>query len=77
MGYGWFVQSAVKWRPQGSLQSLGSINHAGVGASIIWADPARELLGVYLEVVLDMSEDFEPRWNFDLFQNAVTACVDD
>ena len=60
----------------GSLQSLGSINHMSVGASIVWADPAREIVGVYLEVLLNMTEDFESLWNFDLFQNAVTAAVE-
>ena len=40
-------------------------------------DPAREIVGVYLEVLLHMTEDFEPLWNFDLFQNAVTAAVAD
>lgn len=77
MGYGWFVNSHVKWRPMGSLQSLGSINHMGLGASIVWADPAREIVGVYLEVLLNMTEDLESLWNFDLFQNAVTAAVED
>ena len=77
MGYGWFVDSHVKWRAMGSLQSLGTINHMGMGESIVWADPEREIVGVYLEVLINMTEDFEALWNFDLFQNAVTACVDD
>ena len=77
MGYGWFVESHEKWRPQGSLQSLGGVNHQGVGASIVWIDPARELVGVYLEVLLRMADDFESLWNFDLFQNAVTASIAD
>ena len=77
MGYGWFVDSHMKWRPMGSLQSLGIINHSGVGASVTWADPAREIVGVYFEVLLNMGEDLEPFWNFDLFQNAVSAAVDD
>jgi CubicO group peptidase (beta-lactamase class C family) len=75
MGYGWFVESHVKWRPMGSLHALGTFNHMGVGASIVWADPTHDIVGVYAEVCMNMTEDFEPLWNFDLFQNVATAAV--
>jgi CubicO group peptidase (beta-lactamase class C family) len=77
MGYGWFVEMpGVNWRPMGTLQSTSAFNHAGAGGAMIWVDPARELVGIYLETLLHGSPEMEPRWNFDLFQNAVTAAVD-
>ncbi len=43
----------------------------------LWVDPTHEIVGVYLETLLRASPDFEPFWNFDLFQNAVTSAVVD
>lgn len=77
VGYGWFVEMpGVKWRPMGSLTSESAVNHQGAGGAMIWLDPARELVGVYLEVVLDMHPDLEMQWNFDLFQNAVNGALE-
>ena len=77
MGYGWFLEGPAKWRPFGSLQSRGALNHLGLGGAALWVDPTYEIVGVYLEPLLRASPDFEPFWNFDLFQNAVTSAVDD
>ena len=35
------------------------------------------LAGAYVEVATQVTENWEFRWNFDLFQNAITAAVDD
>ncbi len=78
MGYGWFLEEpGTKWRPMGSLQSPRAANHMGAGGSMIWIDPAHELVGIYLETLLHIADTMEPQWNFDLFQNAVTASIAD
>jgi len=77
-GYGWFIQSHEKWRYwDGSLPSLGSFHHQGAGGVLLWVDPAREIVGVYLSVDLAATPELEPLWNADLFQNVVTAAVAD
>ena len=40
-------------------------------------DPANEIVGVYLEVALRLTKRVELLWNYDLFQNAVYAAVED
>jgi CubicO group peptidase (beta-lactamase class C family) len=77
-GYGWAVESPTKWAYfHGSLQPLGTFCHPGAGTSVLWLDRAHELVGTYCEVTTKVSGDFEFLWNFDLFQNAVTAAIDD
>lgn len=77
-GYGWMVASATKWRYfDGSLRPLGSYSHPGAAGQNFWIDPERELVAAYFEVVTHMTEDQDFLWNFDLFQNAITAAVDD
>ena len=77
-GYGWVVASPSKWRYfEGSLHPLGTISHAGAAGQNFWIDRAHELVGAYFEVTTRMTEDWEFLWNFDLFQNAITAAVDD
>jgi CubicO group peptidase (beta-lactamase class C family) len=77
-GYGWLVASPSKWRYfDGSLQPLGTICHPGAAGQNFWIDREHELVGAYFEVVTRMTEDWEFLWNFDLFQNAITAAVDD
>ena len=77
-GYGWLVSSPVKWKYfEGSLRTLGTFCHPGAGGSCLWIDRERELVGVYFEVTTRVTEDFSHRWNFDLFQNVITAAVDD
>jgi len=77
-GYGWGIESPAKWRYyRGSLAPLGTLDHGGHGGSMLWVDPANEIVGVYLEVALHITDRVELLWNFDLFQNAVYAAVDD
>ena len=77
-GYGWFVRTDEKWKYwDGSLTSRGEFHHQGAGGSLLWVDPGHEIVGVYLSVDTGITRDLEPLWNADLFQNVVTAAVDD
>ncbi len=77
-GYGWGIESTAKWRYyRGSLAPLGTLDHGGHGGCMMWVDMQNQVVGVYLEVTLRVSEQVELLWNYDLFQNAVYAAVDD
>jgi CubicO group peptidase (beta-lactamase class C family) len=77
-GYGWAITSPTKWKYfDGSLQPLGTLSHPGAGGAIFWIDRAHELVVAYFEVSTRLTADYEFIWNFDLFQNAITAAVDD
>lgn len=75
-GYGFAVTSPTKWKYfDGSLHPLGTIGHTGGGGAGFWIDREHELVGAYFEVATRLTENLEIYWNFDLFQNAVTASV--
>lgn len=77
-GYGWQVTSPTKWKYyDGSLQPLGTFGHPGAGGVNYWIDRDHELVGAYFEVTTRLSPDYNLLWNFDLFQNAISAAVDD
>jgi CubicO group peptidase (beta-lactamase class C family) len=77
-GYGFLVASPTKWRYfDGSLQPLGTFCHPGAAGQMFWVDPEHELVGAYFEVTTRVTPEYEFLWNFDLFQNAITAAVDD
>jgi serine-type D-Ala-D-Ala carboxypeptidase len=77
-GYGWLVASPGKWKYfEGSLHPLGTFSHPGAGGSMLWIDRDHELIGTYFEVTTRVTKDYEFRWNFDLFQNVITAAVAD
>ena len=77
-GYGWAVESPSKWPYfHGSLGPPGTLSHPGAGGAMFWIDRAHELVGAYFEVTTRVTERWELLWNFDLFQNAITAAVDD
>jgi len=77
-GYGFAVASPTKWKYyDGSLHPLGTLSHSGGGGAAFWIDPTHELVGAYFEVTTRLSADLDQLWNFDLFQNAITAAVDD
>ncbi len=77
-GYGWQIVSPTKWKYfDGSLQPLGTFGHPGAGGVNYWIDRDHELVGAYFEVTTRVTADLNPLWNFDLFQNAITAAVDD
>lgn len=74
-GYGLFIFAAGdRFRPNGALASLAAFGHVGYGGTCIWADPERELVGVYLSVSPRLHRDL-PVTNPDLFQNAVHAAI--
>ena len=77
-GYGWAVTSPTKWKYfDGSLQPLGTLCHPGAGGVAFWIDPELALVGAYFEVTTRITERYEQVWNFDLFQNAITAAVEE
>jgi CubicO group peptidase (beta-lactamase class C family) len=77
-GYGWQIVSPTKWKYfDGSLQPLGTFGHPGAGGVNYWIDRDHDLVGAYFEVTTRLNPDYNLLWNFDLFQNAITAAVDD
>jgi CubicO group peptidase (beta-lactamase class C family) len=74
-GYGWFVfGTGDRFKPNGALQSPSAFGHMGYACVYMWADPERELLGVYLFVAPRLERNM-PLGNQDLFQNAVHAAI--
>src|SRR5262245_16828355 len=50
-GYGLFMYGpGDRFRANGALASLSTFGHLGYSGTCIWADPERELVGVYLSV---------------------------
>lgn len=76
-GLGFMVQDNERWKwGNSTLSPVGTYGHGGAGGLNFWVDPANEIVGVYFSVGLDIDEeDRSIRWNFDLFQNMVTAAV--
>lgn len=76
-GYGANVIETERWSwSDGSLASDGAFTHGGGGGTSFWVDPSRDLLGVYFSFCNTrdpVSREF--MWDFDLFQNMVTAAV--
>ena len=76
-GYGLFIFAQGDRFPlNGSLASVSAFGHVGNGGSYIWADPEREMVGVYLSVSPRLHRDFG-LMNTDLFQNAAHAAIVD
>jgi len=77
-GYGWDVQGdkeVVQWS---SLLSPAAFSHSGASMSVAWADPAYDLVGVYLSVLpRRISRWRRGDWQADLFANAVVASIVD
>lgn len=73
------IQGNNRWRWYSStLAPKGAIYHGGAGGSMFWIDRVNEVVGVYLTICLDIDMDVkEHHFNFDLFQNMVTAAVAD
>jgi CubicO group peptidase (beta-lactamase class C family) len=76
-GYGLFLFGpGDRFGLNGALASPSAFGHGGFASAYIWADPERELLGVYLTVVPRLHRDFAVG-PMDLFQNAVHAAIVD
>jgi CubicO group peptidase (beta-lactamase class C family) len=76
-GYGLFVFGVGdRFQANGALNSPSAFGHAGYGGSFIWADPERELVGIYLSVSPRLNREIG-LMNSDLFQNAINAAIID
>jgi len=77
-GLGWMIQAEERWPYwTGSMQSVGTIYHQGIGACMLWLDPLNEIIGVFLSVAAEFEPaTFRHSWDVDLFQNMVTTAVD-
>jgi CubicO group peptidase (beta-lactamase class C family) len=76
-GYGlYIVGEGDRFRMNGALASQSTFGHVGYGGCYVWADPERDLVGVYLSVSPRLHREFFVM-NADLFQNAVHAAVID
>jgi len=74
-GYGLFIfRAGDRFMSNGALASLSAFGHVGYGGSCVWADPEREVVGIYLSVAPRMIRDIAVI-NSDLFQNAVNAAI--
>ncbi|MEE9280692.1 MAG: serine hydrolase domain-containing protein [Myxococcota bacterium] len=77
-GFGWAVKSEEKWKyGHGTLPPIGTYFHGGAGGAMLWVDPANEIVGVWLSVWMEMTDELEPISSLDLFQNVVTSAVED
>lgn len=76
---GWMIQGPERWKwHSSSLLPEGAIYHSGAGGHRLWVDRDAELVGVLLNVCLDIdTESIDQKANADLFQNMVTAAVVD
>jgi CubicO group peptidase (beta-lactamase class C family) len=63
-----------RYRLNGALATDSAIGHAGFGGAYLWADPDRDLIGVYLSVAPRRHRSFFIS-NSDLFMNAVYAAI--
>jgi CubicO group peptidase (beta-lactamase class C family) len=76
-GYGLFIfGEGDRFMANGSLSSLSAFGHSGYGGAYMWADPEREVVGIYLSVSPRFVRDMAAT-NSDLFQNAVNAAIID
>jgi CubicO group peptidase (beta-lactamase class C family) len=76
-GLGWMVQGDARWRSShGMLQPRGTYYHQGGSGCGFWIDPVNDVVGVYLSSTpLDFTTGAVD-WQFDTFQNMLTAAVD-
>ena len=77
-GLGWMVQGDARWRSShGMLQPRGTYYHQGASGCAFWVDPVHDVVGAYMSSVplLDFDSG-DAHWEFDTFQNMVTAAVD-
>src|SRR5262249_6272352 len=77
-GLGWHLQlpnkRALYWP---SLTSWRSFGHSGFGGSVLWIDPDKELVIVFLSVTPETIWDAQEKWNADLFVNAIVAAIEE
>ena len=77
-GLGWSVEENKRGVRDPSLLSPAAFSHSGINMKFGWADPANDLVGVYLSVLPAKTSPWRRGdWQVDLFANAVTASVVD
>jgi len=76
-GLGWMIQGDARWRSShGMLQPRGTYYHQGASGCAFWVDPLHRVVGVYLSSTPALDFDTgDAHWEFDTFQNMVTAAV--
>lgn len=75
-GLGWMIRGDARWPySQGFLPPRGSYFHQGGSGTGLWVDPLHEVVGVYLTVAFMDPVTHEPNFEFDKYQNMVTAAV--
>jgi len=75
-GLGWMLQDTYPWKEarRGILPSPSAFHHQGAAGIGIWVDPEHQIVGVYLSTIRTYDADTdEYDWDFDLFQNMVSA----
>lgn len=76
-GLGWMIQGDARWRSShGILQPRGTFYHQGGTGCAFWIDPVHDVVGIYLSSTPLDFETGDAHWEFDKFQNMVTAAVD-
>jgi CubicO group peptidase (beta-lactamase class C family) len=77
-GYGWIVASNTKWKyALGSLHSPKLFGHGGSGGVGLLIDPVHEIVLVYFSVVLEVTPRLEQKADYDLFENAIYASINE
>jgi CubicO group peptidase (beta-lactamase class C family) len=77
-GLGWTIASNDKWKYyKSAMAPIGSYNHGGMGNSILLIDPSNELVLVYFEVGMRLSEAEETITHQELFHNIIYSALDD
>lgn len=81
-GFGWMIQGPNHWNrwmySHGSLPAVGTFYHEGASGVGMWVDPHNHIVGIYLSVIQSLDPETEEfRWEFDRFENMVTAAIAD
>ena len=74
-GIGWDIPGVKRDLMYANLYSPRTYSHSGAGGSLLWVDPAYNLVGVFLSIELIIRPDGQRSWAADRFVNAVTASI--
>lgn len=76
-GYGFAIVCEQRWLWYGGgLVPMGTASHPGAGGISVWIDPTHGIVGVWFEVITEMSADLEPVSGIcHRFQDVVTGAV--
>jgi CubicO group peptidase (beta-lactamase class C family) len=76
-GFGWDIRGDKSVPLYGGLLSARAFGHPGAGGTLLYVDPARDLVMLYFSVVLGRDPNGLPIWNVDLLQDATIAAVEE